>query len=308
MDLLARARPLKADGWSGREAEWLALVCGVAGGVFTRGQYCERYGCRRNAARRLVVRLAAAGLAREYPRPGAPTNGRFCHVRAARVYRALGLEPPRARVPAGEQLWRLLLGLDYAAAHPEQGWIPTLEQGTYFRSLDLDPEMLPRRLYRGALVPTEREFPMGYPIAADAGRMTFVYPDPGFATDRPLRYWARAHVRLWTALRKTGVAVHVVAVTRNGMAARQHEALLARRVGPVAEGAELNVHERALLDALALAHETGDLKPLDRWAGWLEAGRTGERLKRRQEAAAKGGGWMDGFDTHVAITLDAGSV
>ena len=41
--------------------------------------------------------------------------------------------------------------------------------------------------YRGALVPTEREFPMGYPIAADAGRMTFVYPDPGFATDRPLR-------------------------------------------------------------------------------------------------------------------------
>ena len=111
-----------------------------------------------------------------------------------------------------------------------------------------------------------------------------------------------------TALRKTGVAVHVVAVTRYGMAARQHEALLARRVGPVAEGAELNVHERALLDALALAHETGDFKPLDRWAGWLEAGRTAERLRRRQEAAARGGGWIDGFDTHVAITLDAGSV
>ncbi|MCY4624126.1 MAG: hypothetical protein OXC99_03870, partial [Chloroflexi bacterium] len=108
-------------------------MCGVAGGVFTRGQYCERYGCRRNAAGRMVVRLTAAGLAREYPRPGAPTNGRFCHVRAARVYRALGLEPPRARVPAGEQLWRLLLGLDYVAAHPERGWIPTLEQGTYFR-------------------------------------------------------------------------------------------------------------------------------------------------------------------------------
>ena len=256
----------------------------------------------------MVLRLTAAGLAREYPRPGAPTNGRFCHIRAARVYRVLGLEPPRARVSAGEQLWRLLPGLDYAAAHREQGWIPTLEQGTYFRSLDLDPEVLPRRLYSGALEPTEREFPMGYPIAADAGRMTFVYPDPGFATDRPLRYWARAHVRLWTALRKTGVAVHVVAVTRNGMAARQHEALLGRRVGPVAEGAEFNVHERALFDALALAHETGDFKPLDRWAGWLEAGRTAERLKRRQEAAARGGGWMDGFDTHVAVTPDAGSV
>ena len=73
-------------------------------------------------------------------------------------------------------------------------------------------------------------------------------------------------------------------------------------------GAEFNAHERALFDAVALAQKTGDIKPLDRWAGWLEAGRTAERLKRRQEAAARGGGWMAGFDTHVAITLDGGSV
>ena len=98
---------------------------------------------------------------------------------------------------------------------------PPPEQGAYFRSLDLDPDLLPRRLYKGALTPTVRDFPMGHAIAADAGRVTFVYPDPGFATDQPLRYWARAHARLRTALRRTGTAVHIVAVLRTGVAARQ---------------------------------------------------------------------------------------
>ncbi len=305
MDLRARARPLKADGWSDREAEWLALVCGVAGGVFTRGQFCERYGCRRNAARRLVVRLTNARLAREYPRPESPTNGRFCHIRAARVYHALGLEPPRARVPAGAQLWRLLLGLDYVASRPEQGWLPAQQQGAHFRSLGLDPEVLPRRLYRGVLEPTERELPMGHPIAADAGRVTFVYPDPGFESDRPLRYWGRVHIPLWTALRTIGVAVHVVAVTRNWMAVRQHETLLARWAGPLP--VEFTDDERALVDAIALAQVTKDLRPLARWGGVLEAAKAYVPLKKRRDAAGDVG-WIDGFDTHVAVTLAAGSL
>ena len=159
---------------------------------------------------------------------------------AARIVRTWSLRrrdsrSPWARgVPAFGSSGSALLGLDYAASRPEQGWIPTLEQGAHFRSLDLDPDVLPRRLYKGALEPTEQEFPMGHPIAAGGGRLTFVYPDPGFETDGPLRYWGRAHARLWTALRTTGVAVHVVAATRNWMAAQQHEAALSRWVGPVA--------------------------------------------------------------------------
>ena len=54
--LKGRERALAALGWTGREAEWIALVC-LHSGVFTRPQFCHYFEVRRNAAHRIVRTL-----------------------------------------------------------------------------------------------------------------------------------------------------------------------------------------------------------------------------------------------------------
>ena len=41
--LRGRERKLEPLGWTGREAEWIALVC-LHSGVFTRAQFCHYFG------------------------------------------------------------------------------------------------------------------------------------------------------------------------------------------------------------------------------------------------------------------------
>ena len=43
--LKGRERALAALGWTGREAEWIALVC-LHSGVFTRAQFCHYFEAR----------------------------------------------------------------------------------------------------------------------------------------------------------------------------------------------------------------------------------------------------------------------
>ena len=54
--LKGRERALASLGWTGREAEWIALVC-LHSGVFTRAQFCHYFEARRNAAHRIVQTL-----------------------------------------------------------------------------------------------------------------------------------------------------------------------------------------------------------------------------------------------------------
>ena len=64
-----RAGQLAALGWSGREAEWLALVA-LHSGVFTRSQWCQFFdGANREAARVFVRALIEKQLAIEDERP-----------------------------------------------------------------------------------------------------------------------------------------------------------------------------------------------------------------------------------------------
>ena len=44
--LKGRERALAALGWTGREAEWIALVC-LHSGVFTRAQFCHYFEAQR---------------------------------------------------------------------------------------------------------------------------------------------------------------------------------------------------------------------------------------------------------------------
>ena len=54
--LKGRERALASLGWTGREAEWIALVC-LHSGVFTRAQFCHYFEAHRSAARRIVRTL-----------------------------------------------------------------------------------------------------------------------------------------------------------------------------------------------------------------------------------------------------------
>ena len=54
--LRQREKALEQFGWTGREAEWIALVC-LHSGVFTRAQFCHYFEARRNAAHRIVRTL-----------------------------------------------------------------------------------------------------------------------------------------------------------------------------------------------------------------------------------------------------------
>ena len=49
--LRGRERKLEPLGWTGREAEWIALVC-LHSGVFTRAQFCHYFETQRMTAAR----------------------------------------------------------------------------------------------------------------------------------------------------------------------------------------------------------------------------------------------------------------
>ena len=54
--LKGRERALASLGWTGREAEWIALVC-LHSGVFTRPQFCRYFDAARKRAHRFVKAL-----------------------------------------------------------------------------------------------------------------------------------------------------------------------------------------------------------------------------------------------------------
>ena len=54
--LKGRERALASLGWTGREAEWIALVC-LHSGVFTRPQFCHYFDAARKRAYRFVKAL-----------------------------------------------------------------------------------------------------------------------------------------------------------------------------------------------------------------------------------------------------------
>ena len=309
--LAERAATLRGLGWTGREAEWLALVC-LHSGVFTRRQYTDGYAISRQSADLFVLRLVEAGLAREEPMPdrrgGRPT--RICHVHGRSLYRALGIENNRHRRRGSSDLvMRRLLSLDYVLDHQDLAWLPTEpEKVAYFRRLGLSAATLPRREYRGPSShrSTRRYFAFKLPVAGNGVTTTFVYAGTGGSVRlqrERIRRWAAAHGSLWQALRHRGGAVHIVAVTRTDADAAANAAVLGSWRGPPAPAASLSPADRQLLDAVELAKVTGDLSPLERYGGWLEAGKAAGRIKQRENDARSPAGCIDTCSTHVAERL-----
>ncbi len=207
--LKGREKALEAFGWTGREAEWIALAC-LHSGVFTRDQICDWLGIHRHTARRFVRDIVDRRLGAE----DALEGRKVCRISARAIYRALGAEDIRhRRIASTEVLLRRLLSLDYVIGRTGQPWLPTEpEKVGAFEALGLDREILPVRVYRGAAGETRRYFPLKLPVALDVDGAVFVYADPGHETATGLHSWGRAHRELWAALRDGGRRVEAVAV------------------------------------------------------------------------------------------------
>ena len=225
-----REKALESLGWTGREAEWIALVC-LHSGVFTRAQWCHFFNDPyRMGAKRFVRTLVERGMAVEYALPNYRGGARACRISNKEIYRKLGIENVRHRREAQPSVMlRRLLSLDYVLEYPELSWLPTEpEKVGCFESLGIDRRRIPHRLYQGAVGKQTRYFALKLPIAVDTQTATFAYVDPGKDTDTELRSWGAAHEWLWRTLQGKGIQVHVVVIGADHKATRRAKTALRR--------------------------------------------------------------------------------
>ena len=299
--LAGRAQAIEALGWTGRDAEWIALVC-LHSGVFVRAQFCQHYQCSRPTALRFIRRLIDARVAREHPLPDTRTRQRYCHIHGKSFYRPLGIPDARhRRVPTEGVLWRRLLSLDAVIEAADLAWLPTeQEKVRYFTGLGIPEDILPKRTYTGRGV-TTRYFAWKLPIAGDAGRATFVYADSGLDTTRQLKRWCAEHEPLWAALRKAGLEVHVHAVARTLAADARNANFLAHHQAAASTEAPLTTREEATLAEIEEALFANDQAVLRRWGGLIPASRVAAPLRHRVDALSEGRAThIDRVRTHVA--------
>ena len=208
--LRGRDRKLEPLGWTGQDAEWIALVC-LHSGVFTRAQFCDYFGAERKRAFRFVKTLMRAPSGRRNPHYSFNGGGKTMpHIEQGDLP-TLGVENIRHRRPASNTLvMRRLLSLDFVLEHTAMNWLPAEpEKVEFFEKLGLPLRLIPRRIYYGVAGNQKRYFALKLPLAVDPEIVTFAYVDPGHQTDTELYCWGAAHGPLWDALRKKGRQVRV---------------------------------------------------------------------------------------------------
>ena len=308
-----REKALGRFGLTGREAEWVALVC-LHSGAFTRPQFCHYFGdARRNRAMRFVRDLVERGFAVEFDLPYRHGVARACRISHKPIYRELGIENVRHRREADESLLiRRLLSLDFILEHPELPWLPTeQEKVDFFELLGIDRNRIPHRIYHGAVGKQTRHFALKLPIACDAKSATFGYIDPGNTTDTELRSWGAAHEWLWRALRGKGIKVQVVAIGLNFDATIRSETALKRwsngagkQVEQIAEGqtqddpdvkAEMQLIENAILKV--------DARFMAKYGGVQAASRRLLALRKLPKSKVEPEAAIDSYEIWVSSRL-----
>ena len=253
--LRGRDRKLEPLGWTGPDAEWIALVC-LHSGVFTRGQFCDYFSTGRPQALRFVKALIERRAAVENESFMFSGGARPCRISSNAIYRALGVENIRHRRKASKPvLIRRLLSLDFVLEHPAMNWLPAEpEKVEFFEKLGLPLRLLPRRIYYGVAANQKRYFALKLPLAVDPETITFVYVDPGNQTDSELHSWGAVHGPLWDALRTKGRQVRVIGIgVENATVdrtARVLEAWATAKPGTPDKGLTINQEIKAIQDAM----------------------------------------------------------
>ena len=139
--LAGRERALEPFGWTGRQAEWIALAC-LHSGVFTRAQLSAYLRIDRWQALRFVRAMSERRLAADETLEGR----KVCRICGRGIYRALGAEDIRHRRAASDEvLLRRLFSLDYVLEHTGLSWLPTeLEKVGAFEALGIERRLLGR--------------------------------------------------------------------------------------------------------------------------------------------------------------------
>ena len=300
--LRGRDRKLEPLGWTGPDAEWIALVC-LHSGVFTRAQFCHYFDTYRKQAHRFVKTLLDRRAAVETDAIAFNGGGKTCRISSNAIYRALGVENIRHRRKASKPVvMRRLLSLDFVLEHPGMNWLPTEpEKVEFFEMLGLPRRLIPRRIYYGAVGNRKRYFALKLPLAVDPETVTFVYVDPGHATDTELCSWGAAHGPLWDALRTKGQQVRVIGIGVENVnvdrAARVLQAWAAADPGKPDEGLTVKQEIKAIDDAMTQK----DREFLARYGGFGPAMKRSAYLQKLPEAKVTEGVSIDDFSTWRAV-------
>ena len=291
-----REKALEPLGWTGREEEWITLVC-LHSGVFTRSQFCR----------------FCSPTAVEDDRTIFPGGARACRIFNKEIYRKLGIENVRHRREVDDSLMlRRLLSLDYVLENPELPWLPTeQEKVAFFDLLGFDRRRLPHRLYHGANGNQTRYFALKLPIAANAKTATFAYVDPGRYTDTELRSWGAAHEWLWRALRGKGIQVRAVVVGADHTATRRSKAALRswsngaseqgvqKAEGPTQDDPAVKAEMQQIEDVM----RRGDRAGLSKYGGFQGATLRLIEFRKLPQSKGASGASIDGYETWVSRRL-----
>ena len=261
-----RAAALVPHGWTRREAEWLALVC-LHGGVFLRSQYLAFIGRTNPALAHRFMRRCRKYAVEQ------PWNGsrlRVCRIASRRIYRLLGVEHSRhRRATAPEVVVRRLLSLDYLLERPRTSWLVT-EAGKVdaLTAAGIARDVLPRRLYQGAVGVQHGYFPHKMPVGLNGWGATFVFAQAGDETESAVRTWGSQHAALWTALAAAGRPVEVIVVGRDPERLSAAERVLGKWSATPPESVTMSRQEAAAeMAAIKTAIANSDLAALEAWGG-----------------------------------------
>ena len=299
--LKGRERALASLGWTGQEAEWIALVC-LHSGVFTRAQFCRYFDAGRKRAYRFVKTLVDRRAGVEIEDAVFNGGGKTCRISSKPIYRAMEIENIRHRRKATVSvLRRRLLSLDFVLEHPGMNWLPTEgEKVEFIEGLGVHSNLIPRRIYYGAVGAQKRYFALKLPVAGGENTVTFAYVDPGHATAVELHSWGAAHGPLWDAIRAKGRRVEVIAIGAELDAVLRADRALqlwaAAEPGKVTAGLTVKQEISAISDAI----DNRDMEFLAQYGGMGEAGKRYMALRKLPEAELAEGVSIDDYSTYRA--------
>ena len=301
--LRGRDRKLEALGWTGQEAEWIALVC-LHSGVFTRAQFCHYFDTvSRVRAHRFVKTLVERRQAIESEWPLLNGRGKTCRISSNAIYRALGVEDIRHRRTASNPvIMRRLLSLDFVLEHPGMNWLPAEpEKVEFFEKLGLPRRLIPHRIYYGVAGNQKRYFALKLPLAVDPETVTFAYVNPGHQTDTELYCWGAAHGPLWDALRKKGRQVRVIGIAVENAILDRTDRVLARWAAADPGTPDEGLTTKQEIKAIDEAMTRKDREFLARYGGFAKAARRSVELQRLPEAKLTEGVSIDDYSTWRAV-------
>ena len=229
-------------------------------------------------------------------------GGKSCRISSKPIYRALGIENIRHRRKATVSvLRRRLLSLDFVLEHPGMHWLPTEgEKVEFIEGLGVHSNLIPRRIYYGAVRAQKRYFALKLPVAGGADTVTFAYVDPGRESTGELNSWGAAHGPLWDELRAQGRRVEVIAIGAELDAVLRADRVLqlwaAAEPGKVIEGLTVKQEISAIREALL----SDDLEFMSQYGGMNQGAERYKELLTLPEAELVKGVSIDGYSTYRA--------